>query len=168
MDSEMTVCPECGSNVRTTDEKCGTCGYPLKRKSEIINHIDPQKRIIGIALVAAGIVLAFLSYKTRFMGEYDYYDSVIDRYEESIRDYRDSKQEMLDEAYSYNSGFFSDSYKDIADSYQDLIDDAKDSIDECKGKQRMIAVKAVIMLIVAVGMAGAGGYLIKKNSGENV
>lgn len=75
---------------------------------------------------------------------------------------------MLDEANSYNPGFFRNSYKDLANSYQGLIDDAEDSIDEYKGKQRTIVVKAVIMLIVAVGMAGAGGYLIKKNSGGNV
>lgn len=63
--NNVAKCPECGSDVRTTDEKCGTCGYPLKGKSDIkaVNHTDPKKRIIGIALVVVGIV--FSSYLTK-------------------------------------------------------------------------------------------------------
>ena len=159
-------CPECGKPVSATDEKCKSCGYPLKREADIkaVNNVDPKKRNIGIALIVVGIIFAFLSYKTRFMGNYDYYSGVIDWYEDSIRDYRDSKQEMLAEANSYNPGYFRDSYNDLARSYQGLIDDAEVKIDEYKGKQREIVIKAGIMFIYAIGMAGAGGYLIKKNS----
>lgn len=167
--STIKNCPECGNPVSTTDEKCNSCGYPLKGNFEIkaVNHVDPKKRIIGIigiALVVVGIVFAFLSYKTRFMGEYDYYAGIIDRYEDNIRDYRNSKKKMLDEANSFNPGFFRDSYNNIANRYQNLIYDAEDSIDECKGKQREIVKKAVIMLIVAIGMAGVGVFLIMKKS----
>ena len=161
------LCPECGNDVLASDEKCSKCGYPLKHgpESKSISNPDSKKRIVGIALVAVGIIFAFLSYKTRFMGEYDYYAGEIDRYEDSIRDYRDSKQEMIDKANSYNAGFFRDSYEDLASYYQMLIDDAEDSIDEYKGKQTAIVVKALLMLAVALALAGTGGFLIKKNSG---
>lgn len=38
--------------------------------------------------VFVGIVFAFLSYKMRFMEDYDYYTGVIDRYEDSISEYK--------------------------------------------------------------------------------
>lgn len=168
MTDEKRICPECGNDVLASDEKCSKCGYPLKHGSESksISKPDSKKRIVGIALVAVGIIFAFLSYKTRFMGEYDYYAGVIDSYEDSIRDYRDSKQEVTDEANSYNAGFFRNSYKNLASSYQTLIDHAEDRIDEYKGKQTAIVVKALLMLAAALALAGTGGFLIKKNSGR--
>lgn len=166
-ETKNSTCPECGNVINSNAQKCDTCGYPLKPtiNNSTSKLVDPKKKIIGIAMIAVGIIFAFLSYKTRFMGDYDYNAGVIERYEDNIKEYKDLKQEMLDEANSYSSGLFKTSYKNLANSYQDLIDDAQDSIDEYQGKQRAIVTKAMIMLLISVGLAGMGGYFIKKNSG---
>jgi len=166
-ENSYDTCPECGNVINPNAEKCDACGYPLNR---VINNVtnksvDPKKKIIGIIMIVVGIIFAFLSYKARFMGDYDYNVGVIERYEDNIKEYRDLKQEMMDEANSYSSGLFKTSYKNLAYSYQELIDDAEDSIDEYQGKQRAIVTKAMIMLLISLGLAGTGGYLIKKNSG---
>ena len=158
-------CPECGNDINTTDEKCSRCGYPLGRKNEKIieNTTAPPRKLMGIALVVVGIIFAFLAYKTRFIGDYDYYASLVDGYESDICDYKSTKQEMLDEANSYSSSFFKSSYKNLANGYQDLMDETKEKLEKYKWKQRGIVIKAAIMLIVSLSSLVAGGYLIGKN-----
>lgn len=164
---KVDKCPECGNDVNLLDEKCSVCGYPLKEKvnKNAKNIPDSKKRILGIAMIVVGILLVFFAYKTRFMSDYDYNAGVIERYEDNIKEYRDLKQEMMDEANSYSSGLFKTSYKNLAYSYQELIDDAEESIGEYQGKQRAIVTKALIMLLISLGLIGTGGYFIKKNSG---
>lgn len=165
--NNVMKCPECGNEVKSSDERCSSCGYPMKRESagNVINQTDNKKIIIGIVLVVIGIIVAFLSYKTRFMGDYAYYAGVIAECEGNIREYKNLKQDMLDEGDRYSSSFFRSSYKDIADGYQNLIDAVEDDINEYKGKQRAIVIKAGILLILAICLLGAGGKILKNSSG---
>lgn len=170
MDNKMIVCPECRREIPKDADRCPNCGYPLKSESAIkaVNQADPKMRIVGIALFIVGIIFAFQSYKTRYMGDYDHYTSVIGQYEDSILDYEDSKQEMIDMANSYAPGLFRYSYNNLADDYQGLIDDAVVKIDEYRGKQHAIVMKALLMLITAIGAVSAGGFFITLKSGGKV
>lgn len=167
VETNYNTCPECGSVINPNAKKCDACGYPLDliTNNRTNKLVDPKKKIIGITMIVVGIIFVFLSYKVRFMGDYDYNAGVIERYEDNIKEYRDLKQEMMDEANSYSSGLFKTSYKNLAYSYQELIDDAEESIGEYRGKQHAIVTKALIMLLISLGLIGTGGYFVKKNSG---
>lgn len=161
MNEEKVICPECGNEVNSADDNCGNCGYPLKTTSSL-NSKSTIKMVIGILLVVAGLICAFLSYRTRYMGYYDYYEICIDGWEDHLREYRDSKLDMLDLANSYNPGLFRDSYENLAESYQLLIDETEDTIDEYKDKQKDIAMKAAALLAASLTLVVAGGLVIKK------
>jgi hypothetical protein len=162
MNDEILFCPECNREIAVGAEICPYCGFPLKSNvADIEKSVSKPKQILGIAMIAVGIIFAFLAYKTRFMGDYDYNASVIEMYESNIIGYKDSKQEMLDEASRYSSSFFKSSYKDLANGYQKLIDYAEDKIDAYQSKQRSIVIKSVIMLLISIGLMGTGGYELK-------
>lgn len=77
-----SVCPKCGNKVGSNDSFCNECGYQLKRKENPITHsVDTKlpestKRILGIVLLIAAIVLFFVG-----IGEEEWYQEDIIWYE---------------------------------------------------------------------------------------
>lgn len=166
---EYTVCSECGTECPPEYSECPSCGAVLRVNdnkhaiSNVRKITYQQRKYLAYAMMAVAFLMAIISFKVRFLGNYDYYSKVIYDYENNKREYMDLRNENQMESDSYKGGLFKYGYQDIANGYQGLMDDADERIGYYEGLKGRIVIKstffcafAVVLFIVAIKMIRMG------------
>ncbi len=170
---KYTVCRQCGTECPPDYTECPNCGAVLgitanKHATSNIRKVTyQQKKYVAYTMMAAAIIMAIISFKVRFLGNYDYYSEVIYNYEDNKREYRDLRNENQKESDSYKGGLFKYGYQDIANGYQGLMDDADERIEYFEGLKTRIVVTSAACFVFGVALFIVAIKLIQKGEDKN-